>query len=76
MAGYAARTEAYIEEFGGGNYIKFSNFDLVAYIIHNAGEIGLPDDYILPFRLQGQLGTSDSDYSMLGDNELMKCPDR
>ena len=57
MAGYAASTEGYVKEIGGNNYIKFSNFDLVAYIIHDAGRIGLAGgDYILPFRMMGNAG--------------------
>lgn len=57
MAGYAASTEGYVKEISGNNYIKFSNFDLVAYIIHDAERIGLADgDYILPFRIMGNVG--------------------
>jgi hypothetical protein len=57
LAGYAASTEGYVKEIGGKNYIKFSNFDLVAYIIHDAERVGLAGgDYILPFRMMENVG--------------------
>ncbi|KAG7291861.1 hypothetical protein NEMBOFW57_001883 [Staphylotrichum longicolle] len=51
MTGYAVKTEAYVKDSPGetGNYIKFNEFDVVAYVIHDGWRIGKTGDYLVPY---------------------------
>lgn len=51
MTGYAVKTEAYVKDSPGetGNYIKFNEFDVVTYVIHDGWRIGNTGDYLVPY---------------------------
>lgn len=48
MTGYVGSTEGFIRDYNG-SYIKFSDFDLVAYIIHDGDRIAKSRDFIIPY---------------------------
>jgi hypothetical protein len=56
MTGYVAQTAAYIKDSPGsdGNYILFSEFDLVAYVIHDAWRINMTEDLLVPYSPPGR----------------------
>ncbi|EAQ83158.1 predicted protein [Chaetomium globosum CBS 148.51] len=51
MTGYVARTAAYVKDAPGsdGNYILFNEFDVVAYVIHDAWRINKTGDLLVSY---------------------------
>jgi hypothetical protein len=54
MTGYTMKTDAYVKDTPGddGNFIRFSQFEKVAYIIHDAwriGRIGMTGNLLVPY---------------------------
>lgn len=51
MTGYVAQTAAYVKDSPGddGNYILFNEFDVVAYVIHDARRINKTGDLLIPY---------------------------
>ncbi|KAK4161170.1 hypothetical protein QBC43DRAFT_324231 [Cladorrhinum sp. PSN259] len=54
LAGYATKAEAFIPDYGklgseSTNYIKFSEFDLVRYIIHDGWRINKTGNFIMGY---------------------------
>ncbi|KAK4201214.1 hypothetical protein QBC40DRAFT_172222 [Triangularia verruculosa] len=47
MAGYTASTESFVTEKGTGNYIRYTEFQPIAYVIHNGDRVNLTRDYVL-----------------------------
>lgn len=56
MTGYSASTEAFVQNSNGENYIKYSTFSLVEYVIQDGDRIGLTKDYIMSYRAPETLG--------------------
>jgi len=48
MTGYSARTEAFVTD-AQQNLVPLSSFILAGYTIHDGSEIGLANDYVVPF---------------------------
>ncbi|KAH6626304.1 hypothetical protein B0J18DRAFT_137439 [Chaetomium sp. MPI-SDFR-AT-0129] len=50
MTGYVMKTDPYVKDAPGedGNYIRFDEFDFVAYVVHDAWRIGKTGDWLIP----------------------------
>ncbi|KAK3984074.1 hypothetical protein QBC44DRAFT_389537 [Cladorrhinum sp. PSN332] len=64
MSGYAPTTAAFITVSTGSStvddFISFRQFEIVAYIIHDGGRIGMTDDLVVPYvDRQGKPATYD-----------------
>ncbi|KAK4175469.1 hypothetical protein QBC36DRAFT_189827 [Triangularia setosa] len=50
MTGYSASTEAFVQNTNNKDYIKYSSFELLEYVIHDGDRIGLWKDYHMSYR--------------------------
>ncbi|KAI0490883.1 hypothetical protein F4859DRAFT_508675 [Xylaria cf. heliscus] len=48
MSGYTPETDAYVQDMDG-NLVKFTEFQLLSYIIHDGWRVGLEGDYPVPY---------------------------
>ncbi|KAK4462239.1 hypothetical protein QBC42DRAFT_225406 [Cladorrhinum samala] len=51
MTGYTPKTAAFVRELDGNAFIKFSDFGLVSYIVHDGWRIGKSGNLVIPYRL-------------------------
>lgn len=51
MTGYTPKSAAFVRELNGNAFIKFSDFSVVAYIVHDGWRIGKSGNLVIPYRL-------------------------
>ncbi|KAK4042024.1 hypothetical protein C8A01DRAFT_44913 [Parachaetomium inaequale] len=70
MTGYTMKTDAYVKDTPGddGNFIRFNQFEKVAYIIHDAWRIGLTGNLLVP-HYRGPWGIDVVEYGFHGLNQ-------
>ncbi|KAK4168335.1 hypothetical protein QBC43DRAFT_296978 [Cladorrhinum sp. PSN259] len=79
MTGYSPKSQAFVKELGGNAYIKFSDFDLVAYVIHDAWRIpGQSGDLKIPYpkpdsRIDPVVSKADYTMSMYTSFKVENC---
>jgi hypothetical protein len=58
MTGYVIRTDAYVKDSPSedGNFVRFSEFETVAYMVHDAWRIGMTGSLLVPYGPMNRTG--------------------